>query len=295
MAEIKVNCPDFIHLRRLRESGQKEVSDTKQRLWINPEKNLAHCFRCEYKTRDAATLLAKLGIRSALGNPDRQELPKRRLRLPSEYRDTFSSHAYGRKAWDYLLRRHIPPERICAYEIGYCTSGSYAGRIIIPIYQAGELVSYQGRDFLGRENAPRYISAKKDDGADGDALFNLDRASASGIIVLVEGPFDALRLPQYAVALCGSNRWNARRRELLLAANPRLVVLALDNDDAGLHATEAIRRSLAGLSFKVALLRLPGKDLGGLTPALADELGRTIAARGSFEGNGAGGNKECLP
>lgn len=272
--ETNINCPDEIHIPRLEAQGvKKPKSDTKKKLYVNSEKNSAICFRCGFRTRHADELLSKLSLRLAFQPPaysSNNEPRPQQLSLPSEYAGTFHTSKIGITAWNYLRRRHIAPEVICGYELGFCETGEYAGRIIIPMYEGERLVNFQARDFLGRE--PRYLSAHVSQGADRNTIFNLDRASQSGLLMVVEGPFDVLRLPDYAIALLGSTKWNEQKRERIIQANPKIILLALDNDDAGIHAEEAIRHSLAGLSVEMASIRLPGKDVGDLSPRACEKL-----------------------
>jgi hypothetical protein len=110
----------------------------------------------------------------------------------------------------------------------------------------------------------KYDSPSKKDGAIPNVIFNQDRIQPGGVMVLTEGPFDALRLPEYAVALIGSG-WNAAKRGRVLARRPGVVLLALDQDGAGRKATEIIYHDLLGLVPVVDRLKLPAKDLGGLS------------------------------
>lgn len=295
--ETNINCPDWIHLPRLEAQGGKNPkSDTKKKLYVNPEKNVAICHRCGFKTRRADELLSKLNLRLAFQQPAysrENESRPQQLSLPSEYEGTFHTSQLGRRAWGYLIRRYIPPEVICAYELGFCATGEYAGRIIIPMYEGERLVNFQARDFLGRE--PRYLSAHASQGADRNTIFNLDRASQSGVLMVVEGPFDVLRLPDYAIALLGSTKWNEQKRERIIRANPKIILLALDNDDAGIHAEEAIRHSLAGLSVEMASIRLPGKDIGELSPRACEKLRGICASFADAVSDDSEGTQHCLP
>lgn len=83
-------------------------------------------------------------------------------------------------------------------------------------------------------------------------LFGYDLAAkllAEGATTLyvVEGPRDALRLLYYgipAVAVLGANIWSSAKRDLLLGLGATTIVLWMDNDTAGVTATNKLRRAL---------------------------------------------------
>ena len=260
MPELRFHCPPTIHTAR---TGKP---DRKGKLYLNPAKNVAYCQRCGFKTRDAKAFAERYGLAidvaiSATASP---ALPS--LHLPPEYSTNWQTPS-GRRAWTYLRRRGIAPATIAGYDLGYCDFGRYAERIIIPIFQDAALVSFQARDYTGRSPI-RYLNPP---GALPSRLFNLDRAARTGVVVLVEGPFDALRLAAYAVALMGKG-WNSAKRTQLLRARPQTVLLALDQDGSATQETMAIRRDLCGLIPQVEALPLPYKDFGAASPAYLREI-----------------------
>ncbi len=61
----------------------------------------------------------------------------------------------------YLLNRGFTPETIDHFGLGYCTKGTFAGRIVIPLHDIqGRLVGYAGRivfdEAIDKEN-PKYL------------------------------------------------------------------------------------------------------------------------------------------
>jgi len=74
-----------------------------------------------------------------------------------------------------------------------------------------------------------------------------DQMPVNSPIVITEGHFDALRLFYEgipAVALFGVENWSATKKEMLIAKNPRKVIICMDGDDAGKQATIKIFESL---------------------------------------------------
>jgi len=65
------------------------------------------------------------------------------IRLPQSYEliDYTNQNCY----WDYLNKRGITKEVIDLYSIGYCDTGFYCGRIIIPIDFKNDTVGFIAR------------------------------------------------------------------------------------------------------------------------------------------------------
>src|SRR5260221_14612843 len=79
------------------------------------------------------------------------------------------------RAHPYLTERGIGPETVSVFRLGFCSHGSMAERIVIPIHNpAGELVAYAGR-WPG--NPPDAVSKYKLPAGFGKSLelFNLHR------------------------------------------------------------------------------------------------------------------------
>lgn len=262
MSQLIVNCPDAIHKKR---TGK---SDEKQKLYIYCDTNTAFCFRCKFFTKNAKEVLAKYGIKvqsSTFARPRVGQTYHRRLSLPGSYSNTFRGMD-GEQALRYLISRNISAGTIAAYDVGYCarSGDKYSGRVIIPIYEDGVLVNFQARDYTG-EQEPRYTGPSSKDGARANCLFNLERPANSGVLFLVEGPMDALRMPEFAVSLLGSG-WNDTKRNKILSVKPTTIILCLDNDAAGQEAKRQVYKDLYGLVPHLSEFRLSQKDLGSVLP-----------------------------
>lgn len=186
--------------------------------------------------------------------------------LPAEFEP-----CYVRGKWRiprYLRQRRISKQAIKEFCIGYCRTGHYADRIVLPIR------SPFGHSFTTRltlPGEPRYLAGE---GA-GRLLFGwnvLQRCYAdTSIVVLVEGPFDALvtfdaGLP--VLGLCGKSLHEPQRDQLRMLRGKTFVLL-LDPE----AASDAVEQASKLLSTKIALL--PGnKD-----PAKSkhDTIRRTVA------------------
>lgn len=167
----------------------------------------------------------------------------------------------------YLAGRGISREVAERFGIGFFSGkGIMSGRVVIPIHnEKGELVAYAGRAIDGTE--PRYklpAGFKK-----GLVLWNLNRVLAQPAteepVVLVEGFFDCVSVSEAgyrAVALMGCDL-SAAQEELLQAF--KRVVVMLDGDEAGRHASQGIASRLMRRHF-VRLVDVPeGKQPDGLS------------------------------
>lgn len=257
--EYKVNCPDSIHVPRV---GKK---DTKRKLYINPVKNKAHCFRCHFSTNNAEELCEqyRIEINHSFTVLDK-EIAESTLRLPREYSTLFIG-TEGKKAYRYLIDRGISPTDISGYNLGFCSSGVYKGRVVIPIYQNEVLVNFQARDYTGTaQKEGRYAGPSKADGVVPSVLFNLDRIAPNSVLVLTEGPLDALRLPKYAVGCIGSG-WNSKKKDQVLSKHPQVVLMAFDRDGTVDEEVVKIKKDLEGVVRLVDDLPFTSKDLGSIS------------------------------
>ena len=152
----------------------------------------------------------------------------------------------------YLSKRGLSPELVELFGLGFCTKGSMAGRVCIPIHNVhGELVAYAGRWVGTDEDLPEGEEKYKLPKGFHKALelFNLHRVKHCKHLILVEGYFSAMRLHGLrlpAVALMGSSL-SEEQVALLREHCPalRFVTVMLDGDEAGEKAGDIITARLA--------------------------------------------------
>lgn len=144
----------------------------------------------------------------------------RKLVLPA----TARSEPY----WDYLTDRHMTPTMVRQYAMGFATRGTYKGRVIIPIQVFGRLRGFVARSI--HDGAKRkYLNP--DEIKTSRLLFNLDHVMESGSekVVLVEGVFDALRIPDMAVCTFGK-KISGSQFSLLRRAGFKQYIFCYDGD-----------------------------------------------------------------
>jgi hypothetical protein len=188
-AEITICCP-FCEVK-----GQ--TKDWRFRLGINIVKDLAHCFNCSWRSRKATEELSTaLGLGAFTveteSTQSREEQSfERAPALPEDF-VLLSDRPKGvlyENAARYLKNRGVDDGQIFENKIGVSFVGTYAYRIIFPIYIEGELKGLVARDFTGTQTPP-YLNTP--------GLKYLykcpDKWRRKKKIVLCEGVFDCLAI-----------------------------------------------------------------------------------------------------
>ena len=139
-----------------------------------------------------------MGRDSTLVKPDAAE--RRFLAIDKDFQDIDQGRARTRHHWQYLADRGFDdPDELCAqYGLFAGVSNVWAGRIILPYLQDGELVTWTGRA-IG-ESRIRYRDLEIEESllAPKETLFNHDAMLEGGkVLVLQEGPFDVLKIDYY--------------------------------------------------------------------------------------------------
>jgi len=236
--ELRINCPFC--------QGNKK-------LWINQEKKIVHCFKCEYGSR-LNHFMQKLGEKfEDIFNNDpilatRSWDRKFEERIEDVFKGVFLKRnddsgvvtlpenyvpLYERLSKEdivgaarYLRCRGVSDSDIIKHKIGYCIRGMYAWRIIIPVYMEGNLVYYTGRWFAQRQISKKYLNPaiKKN-----SVIFNYDSIKEGSQVVICEGMFDAMKGGDGYIAILGKAMSTDQKR-LLYRKKPSSVVVFLDPD-----------------------------------------------------------------
>lgn len=234
----------------VRVSPCPECGGRKRKLYVNIESRTFQCFKCGYSGRIGSGVQGKDlmldmganihdyiiddGLDSYLSRPHTPTEKEKIVtpivkQLPAEYRPIIGNNSVqGNQALTYLRNRGMNDSLIAEYKLGFCFSGEYANRIIIPYYENGELLFYTGRDFTDSLD-PKYLNVSWERK---HFFFNYERVvSRNGydFIVIVEGPFDVLSMPEHAVCLLGKAKELSEEQVKLLKKFKRIYI-ALDND-----------------------------------------------------------------
>ena len=110
-------------------------------------------------------------------------------------------------------------------------------RILLPIYQKGETLGWVSRR-LDKKKHMKYRNSDRLPAK--QILYPFDFVQryfrGTDTVVLVEGPFDAIRLCYHripALAIMGTNNYDQENSVLLRGAGIRRIIICTDSDDAG--------------------------------------------------------------
>ncbi len=190
----------------------------------------------------------KKGKKYEYKNEDVVELPKEFQLLATASKTSVIANKIKR----YLYERGLSNNDFIKYGIGYCTTGEYGGRVIIPSYTASNQLNY----FVGRSHDGNYFKYKNPE-ASKDIIFFENLINWNKPVILCEGAFDAIAIKRNAVPILGKSLSPTLWKKLL-TGKLKDVYIALDTD-AQKQAIETAEKLIAA-GFRVFLLELPGKD-----------------------------------
>ena len=176
------------------------------------------------------------------------------VQLPKEYKPLWNGgdSIVKRHALSYLYKREITDEDILKYDIGYCDSGLYSNRIIIPSYDSdGKLNFFVGRDFYNSKMKYRNSTTSKDI-IGFDLFINWDEP-----IILCEGVIDAMAFKRNAIPLFGKTVMTNLKKKII-EFRVKTIYLALDND-AILDAVK-ISDEFISNGIEVKMMKFDEKD-----------------------------------
>ena len=146
--------------------------------------------------------------------------------LPKEYKPLYIEDGSIQQlhALKFLMERGLTEQDILKYNIGYCESGLFSNRVIIPSYdENGQLNFFVGRDIYDSPMKYKNSSTTKD--VVGFELFvNWDEP-----IVLCEGPFDAIAIRRNCIPLFGKQILKSLKRKIIQKKVSQIYI-SLDQD-----------------------------------------------------------------
>ena len=261
--------------------------ETRYRLYINLTTGQVYCHNCQFKgtvinliqfIEGISYTAARERFNIFKGNiilPDNvedalekrlmrrgvPEVQKRSVPLPEEFQLISSStNMVAQRAERYLAKRGITRKQIDQHHIGVCATGQYANRIIIPLYQEGELKFWVARAMSSeaklKERSPSssfYQYSKS------EVIFNLDQAANKyHSAVISEGIFDALSWGSIGISLLGKSLYDAQFN-LLLSYRDQLsdgLYVALDADA---ERDAMVMAEVLSSFFPVKIIRIPSE------------------------------------
>ena len=238
----------------------------KKKLSVNISNNKWKCWTCGSKGGHIIWLLKKLNIskeliqqfKQVLGDEDikmyKATTADVKLFLPLEYKPLWKSEkSYSYlNAISYLKNRGIRTDDILRYRMGYCETGPYAGRIIVPSYDSNNQLNYfTARSFY--EGGMKY----KNPPVTKNIVCFENMVNWNDQIILCEGMFDAISLRRNAIPLLGKTI-PKNLEQALLQNKVKNVVIFLD-EDAQSDAMK-LEQYLKQYDMNISVVLTKGKD-----------------------------------
>jgi DNA primase len=241
-----------------------------QKLMVNVISGAYNCFTCHPQTKGKTpvSLLKKIGAPTEailemkgyfVNDSTKIEVEKENIPIiiPKEYislGDISDTSLEKRQALAYLKRRMVTSSDILKYNIGYCKTGRYRNKVVVPSYDSrGRLNYFVARSFekepLQKIDSP---SCNKSEMIGFEYYINWNVP-----VILCEGVFDAIAIKRNAIPLFGKTISKALMIKLL-QPQVKTIYLALD-DDAIMESIDHAQK-LIDYGKEVYLIRLQGKD-----------------------------------
>ena len=252
----------------------------KKKLSVNIDKDKFKCWVCDYHGSSIRRLVRRYGNYSHQSdwskfvpemNIDKfeevfaqsfavQAEEAQRVALPEEFKPLSAKapSLAAKPARRYLFERGITMQDILRWKIGYCSSGEYAGRVVVPSFNTNGNVDYfVGRTYEG--NWKKYMNPP----VGRNIVFNELYVDWQSDLSIVEGVFDAI-VAGNAVPILGSSLREDSRLIKNVVENDTPVYIALD-PDAEKKALKLIKKLL---TFDIELYKVdirPYTDVGEMS------------------------------
>jgi DNA primase len=264
--QISFDCPNC--------SAMKGIEyDNKGNLEISYKDGIYHCWACgetdNTKGRlsnlvktysDKKTLSDFYKLKFKFNEFKTVEEKKEELKLPEEYvkLDGKLGNPVFNAAFAYLYSRGITDQHIKKFEIGYCLTGKFQHRVVIPSYDLeNKLNFFVTRSISPKTNKFKYLNPSVEKQL---IIFNERLIDWEKPIFLVEGAFDHIVVPN-SIPLLGKKVSDKLFTDLYFKSK-NYIIIALDPD--AWDDTVKIYQKLDGgkLYKKVLVTTLPkGVDI----------------------------------
>lgn len=218
----------------------------KKKLSVNIAKDKFKCWVCDYRGASISRLVRRWGdqkhiemwsrfdtrikvssLRDAiLGRKEEDIQEEQKISLPENFRSLIRKNytIIDKMAVNYLAKRGISQKQIIKYKIGYCPTGEYQNRIIVPSFDVDGDINY----FVGRTYEDDWRKYKNP-AVSKDIIFNELLVDWDYPVTLVEGAFDSM-MADNSIALLGStlNKKSSIFKKIL--SKEPILYVALDRD-----------------------------------------------------------------
>jgi DNA primase len=227
-------------------------------------KNFWECWVCQTRGQSIRSLLKQLSTPKDQASEILKYLPKGSyieytglsiVEIPKEFQPLYlaSSESYvANMVKKYLYERGLSSNDFIKYGIGYCTTGDYGGRVVIPSYSGSNQLNF----FVARTYDGSYFKYKNPE-ASKDIIFFENLINWNAPIILCEGVFDAIAIKRNAIPILGKSISTSLYKKII-TSSVRDIYIALD-DDAKDRAVQ-IGEQFLNQGKRVFIVTLPDKD-----------------------------------
>ena len=251
----------------------------KKKLSVNISKNVFKCWVCDWSGKNIYRIIRRYGTSSQryqwkgftteleienfnnkLFNQD-VVTASNEINLPKEFITLSSKNLCSTsiRPINYLKSRGLTNNDIIKWKIGYCTTGDYAGRVVIPSFNAEGNLNY----FVAR-SYDRDWKKYSNPNMSKNIIFNHPYVDFDEDVVLVEGVFDAIKAGDNSVPLLGSTMSENSHLFHEIVKNDTPIYLALDPDAP--KKTDKLINLLLKYDIETYLVNVdPFSDVGEMT------------------------------
>ena len=201
-------------------------------------------------------------LKSILGFTQKEEVvhDKTKVELPKEYKPLINlarTDIAAKHALMYLKKRGITIFDIIKYRIGFCDSGEYSGKIIIPSYDSeGQLNYFVSRGYYSADLHKHKNPKVSKDIIGFEMFINWEEP-----IILCEGSFDAIAVKRNAIPLFGKIIQPALQKKII-QERVQDIYICLDAD--ALKNAIQIAEKFMSEGLNVYFIKLDNEDASEL-------------------------------
>jgi len=272
-SQIQVNCP------RCQERDNLDEPDGKFNLEINLDKHMFRCWKCDepkFSGRSLEYLIKLFGGKDELeeykqvredyfdmfNDEEKSEEEEKEVavNLPDEF-IPFSSmdedDPQHLEAYRYLVfDRKIPRDIMFKYRLGFCVTGRFKNRVVIPSFDKnGKLNYFVARTWI-KGVKPTYLNPKVEKGK---FIYNEGFINWDAPVYLVEGGFEELSFPVNAIPLLGKVIGEKLFFELKDKKPEIIVILDPDAVKDAIRLYEQLQGIYYDCTEKVKIIIMEGK------------------------------------
>jgi len=155
-----------------------------------------------------------------------EEEPPPVIELPEGFHLLAESNGETAQRYRAYALTRMTTSQIVEYKVGFCATGYYRGRIVVPVYHLGSLVNWVARA-ISATNPKKVLTPPGNEQY--SYVFNLEKIWGHDTAVVTEGVFDCLAAGNKAVATFGKKITDTQVN-VLIDAGVRHLILTWDSD-----------------------------------------------------------------